>query len=64
MPEDHRHCVVCGKVVGADKFFCSPQCEGTFKQHQKRMSRMRLYPMLILVVFILLFLILVTFGGK
>jgi predicted nucleic acid-binding Zn ribbon protein len=56
--ENHKHCVVCGKVVAPDKFFCSQECEGRLRQQQKRMSRMRLYMMLIFFVLFILILVL------
>ena len=57
MPEDHRHCIVCGKVTEPGKFFCSPPCEEVFKLHQKRLRRTRLSmtAVLILVFVLLLF---------
>jgi predicted nucleic acid-binding Zn ribbon protein len=57
MPEDHRHCIVCGKAVGSDKFFCSPSCEDIFKKQQKRMARTRL---IMMVIFVLLFALIVV----
>ena len=57
MPEDHRHCIVCGKAVAPDKFFCSPSCEDIFKQQQKRMRRTRL---IMMTIFIALFVLIVV----
>ena len=56
MPEDHRHCVVCGKAVEHDKYFCSPSCEDIFKKQRKRMARSRLIMMLIFVALFVLIL--------
>jgi len=64
MPEEHRHCIVCGKVVDPEKFFCSPACENTYKQQQKRMSRMRLIMMVILVVMVMVVLVLSALRGS
>ncbi|MFQ6129869.1 MAG: DUF2116 family Zn-ribbon domain-containing protein [Candidatus Hadarchaeaceae archaeon] len=54
MPEDHRHCVVCGRAIELDKFFCSPSCEDIFKKQRKRMVYNRL---ILMVVFIAIFLL-------
>jgi len=58
MIEDHKHCIVCGKATGPDKFFCSPSCEEMFKKQQKRMARSRMIMMVLLaVVFVVIMLI-------
>jgi len=57
MVEDHKHCVVCGKAVPADKLFCSQECEDRLKLQQKRMSRMRLYTMLMMAGLFLLLIV-------
>ena len=54
MPEEHRHCVVCGKVTTQEKFFCSPPCEEVFKKQQKRLAHTRFLIMLTLIVLFLL----------
>ncbi len=56
MPEDHRHCVVCGKAIEQDKYFCSLSCEDIFKKQRKRMARSRLIMMLIFVALFVLIL--------
>jgi len=58
MVEEHKHCIVCGKAVPPEKLFCSQECEDRFNQQQKRMSRMRLYTLL--MFFALFMLIIVT----
>ena len=58
MVEEHKHCIVCGKAVPPEKFFCSQECEDRLKLQQKRMSRMRLYTML--MFFALFMLIIIT----
>jgi len=50
MIEDHKHCIVCGKPVEMDKFFCSPSCEEMYKKRQKSMARSRTVMMVIFVV--------------
>ncbi len=57
MPEDHRHCIVCGKAIESDKFFCSPSCEDIFKKQQKRMARTRLITM---AIFIAIFVVIIV----
>ena len=54
MVDDHKHCIVCGRVVSPDKMFCSPECEERFKMQQKRVSRMRMYMMLMVGALFLL----------
>ena len=57
MVEDHKHCVVCGKAVSVDKLFCSQECEDRLKLQQKRVSRMRLYMMLMMGALFLLIIV-------
>ncbi|MDI6820389.1 MAG: DUF2116 family Zn-ribbon domain-containing protein [Candidatus Hodarchaeaceae archaeon] len=57
MVEDHKHCVVCGRSVAPEKLLCSVECENMFKQHQKRMLRMRLFTMAIFIALFLLILL-------
>ena len=64
MPEDHRHCMVCGKVVDPGKFFCSPPCEEVFKLHQKRMRRARLFMMASLIAIFVLLLVFIQLSPK
>jgi len=54
MVDDHKHCIVCGRVVSLDKLLCSPECEERFKMQQKRVSRMRMYMMLMVGALFLL----------
>ncbi len=49
MVDDHKHCIVCGKAVDADKFFCSPSCDDIFKKQQKRVARSRLIMMVLII---------------
>jgi len=64
MVEDHKHCIVCGKAISSDRFFCSLECEDRFKQQQRRMSRMRRYMMLIFFVLLMLILLLPRLMGR
>ena len=63
MPEDHRHCIVCGKAIESDKFFCSPPCEDIFKKQQKRMARTRLIMMAVFIALFVVILVLSSIGG-
>lgn len=63
MVEDHKHCIVCGKAISLDRFFCSQECEDRFKRQQRRMSRMRLYMMLIFFALLMLILLLPRLTG-
>ncbi len=49
-PEDHKHCIVCGKVTPADKFLCSKECEEVFKQHQDQLKKRKNLSTVFLVV--------------
>jgi predicted nucleic acid-binding Zn ribbon protein len=59
MVDEHKHCIVCGRVVTSDKLVCSPECEERFKQQQKRVSRMRMY-MMFMVAALFMLIILTT----
>jgi len=56
--EDHKHCVVCGRAVAPDKYFCSTECENTFKQRQKQISRSRIFMLIFFIAIFVLFLLL------
>jgi len=61
--EDHKHCVVCGKPVELDKFFCSPACEEMFKRSQKQAARARFLMLGMFIVFFVLLIILNVVRG-
>jgi predicted nucleic acid-binding Zn ribbon protein len=61
MVEDHKHCIVCGRVVTSDRLFDSPECEERFKLQQRRVSRMRMY-MVLMVAALFLLIILLSFA--
>lgn len=63
MTEEHRHCVVCGKSVPVDKFFCSPSCEEMFKRQQNRLKKTRMITMVFFVVLFLAVMILSVVRG-
>jgi predicted nucleic acid-binding Zn ribbon protein len=63
MVEDHRHCVVCGKSVPPEKFFCSPSCEEMFKLQQRRLRRTRVFTMLFFVIIFVLVIFLSALRG-
>ncbi len=54
-PEDHRHCVICGRVIPPDKFVCSPECEDVLKEHQKQLMRRRKINMIFLIFILVIF---------
>lgn len=62
-PEDHRHCIVCGKVTSPDKFLCSPECEEMFERHQEQLKRRRTLTMVFFVV-LFVFVILLALSGS
>ncbi|MDI6643290.1 MAG: DUF2116 family Zn-ribbon domain-containing protein [Candidatus Hodarchaeaceae archaeon] len=64
MTEDHRHCIVCGKPTGPDKFFCSPSCEEIFKTQQKRMRRSRLIMLALFIAMFIAILVMSAFRGS
>ena len=63
MIEDHKHCIVCGKAIEPDKFFCSPSCEEMYKKQQKSMARSRTIMMVIFVVIIVVFILMSRLGS-
>jgi predicted nucleic acid-binding Zn ribbon protein len=64
MVEDHRHCIVCGKSVDTEKFFCSPSCEEIFKSQQKRLKRTRTFTLLFFLIVFMLVMFLATLRGS
>jgi predicted nucleic acid-binding Zn ribbon protein len=61
MVDDHKHCIVCGRVVTPDKLFDSPECEERFRLQQRRVSRMRMY-LFLMVGALFLLIILLSFA--
>ncbi len=59
-PEDHKHCVICGRVVPPDKFVCSSECEDVLKEHQNQLMRRRKLNMILLVLLFVVFVVLVV----
>jgi predicted nucleic acid-binding Zn ribbon protein len=54
MPEvDHRHCKVCGKVVGPQDEFCSKACR-TKRQTQASSRKNYMYFLYAIMVFLVL----------
>jgi predicted nucleic acid-binding Zn ribbon protein len=64
MVEDHRHCIVCGKSVDPEKFFCSPSCEELFKRQQGRLKKTRIFTMLFFIILFAAVMFLATLGGR
>jgi predicted nucleic acid-binding Zn ribbon protein len=55
--EDHRHCKVCGKVVGPDAEFCSKACRRQREETQQSRKNLT-YLMYAAIAFFLLLLVL------
>jgi predicted nucleic acid-binding Zn ribbon protein len=55
VPEDHRHCKVCGKVVAAGKETCSDACRAKREQaaQTRRMYTYLLYGIMAFLVILL-----------
>ena len=56
MPEDHRHCRVCGKVVGPGKEFCSTACQDK-REAQNRSRKNLTYLIYAFIAFFVLLLL-------
>jgi len=58
MIEEHKHCIVCGKVTEPEKSICSPSCEEVLKKQQKQMARSRTIMLVFFVVMIIIIVVL------
>ncbi|MEM1578299.1 MAG: DUF2116 family Zn-ribbon domain-containing protein [Archaeoglobaceae archaeon] len=50
----HRHCVVCGKAIELEKFFCSEECENKMAKERKRQRNFTIFMFLMLILLLLL----------
>ncbi len=50
----HRHCLVCGKAIEMDKYYCSEECEEAMKKERKKQRNMMILMFAILFVLLLL----------
>ena len=60
MVEPHRHCLVCGKAIPADKNFCSEKCE---RYYEKKIKTQKRYFYILMALPIILILLLFILGG-
>ncbi len=51
----HRHCIVCGKAIEADKSFCSDECKSAWEKERKKQRNFSI--LLFILILGLLFLI-------
>lgn len=49
----HRHCIICGKVVGSNELFCSDACEKRYKG-TRRVQRIFLIGLIAIFAFMLI----------
>lgn len=57
MIEDHKHCVICGKAVEANKSICSPSCDEILKKQQKQVARSRTIMLVLFIAMIAIMMI-------
>lgn len=50
----HRHCVVCGKAIEADKFVCSEECKERLEKERKRQRNFTIFMFLLLIILLLI----------
>jgi len=55
---DHKHCPVCGRVIGVNDEYCSSKCEEFDLKRRRQIARLRL--MFYVSTGIMLFLLLVV----
>jgi predicted nucleic acid-binding Zn ribbon protein len=55
----HRHCVICGKAIEADKVTCSDKCQQSLEKERKRQ---RNYMLLMMGGFIALLILLLMYS--
>jgi|Deesub1362A_J573_1020465.scaffolds.fasta_scaffold01398_13 predicted nucleic acid-binding Zn ribbon protein len=50
----HRHCLVCGKAIELDKYYCSEECEETMKKERKKQRNMMIFMFALLFIMLVL----------
>ncbi|HDD36600.1 MAG: DUF2116 family Zn-ribbon domain-containing protein [Archaeoglobaceae archaeon] len=50
----HRHCVVCGKAIEADKIYCSEECEEVMAKEKKRQRNFMIFMFAIMIGLLIL----------
>ncbi|HML04636.1 MAG TPA: DUF2116 family Zn-ribbon domain-containing protein [Methanobacterium sp.] len=63
MVDQHKHCPMCGKPIPLDERFCSPKCEQTFTERQRKVAKTRKIIYIALAAFIIIYLVF-TLKGK
>ncbi|MCS7130371.1 MAG: DUF2116 family Zn-ribbon domain-containing protein [Archaeoglobaceae archaeon] len=51
----HRHCIVCGKAIEADKYYCGDECQQRMEKERKRQRNFTLFMFLMLLIILLMF---------
>ncbi|MEM4472160.1 MAG: DUF2116 family Zn-ribbon domain-containing protein [Archaeoglobaceae archaeon] len=50
----HRHCVICGKAIEADKFVCGEECQNRLEKERKRQRNFTIFMFAMLILLLLL----------
>jgi len=50
----HRHCVVCGKAIEADKFVCSEDCQDRLNKERKRQRNFTIFMFAMLLILLII----------
>ncbi len=50
----HRHCVVCGKAIEADKFVCGDECKERLDKERKRQRNFTIFMFLLFIGLLLI----------
>jgi predicted nucleic acid-binding Zn ribbon protein len=50
----HRHCVVCGKAIEADKFVCSEECQEKLDKERKRQRNFTIFMFALLIIVLII----------
>lgn len=61
--KEHRHCVMCGKVISSSEYLCSEKCEKEFQKHQKRAGKRRTIFMVLFIAMLAVFIIIAISGA-
>ena len=61
---EHKHCNICGISIPSDEDFCSEECRGKyFKTENSKQSKNKFCMIGTVVVMIVMFVIMGSFGG-
>lgn len=50
----HRHCVICGKAIEADKFVCSEECQERLDRERKRQRNFTIFMFGLLLILLII----------